>query len=267
MDINKLSISEITTINWDFEQDVKNYSLNGIKGIGVFRDKIEKYGIEKGIRLLNEFKMHVAEVSFCGLFTQDSEETLKGRMKDAIKAIELTSKLKADCLLVVTGPIGKFTQEDAIARVKSCLKELIPVAEKYKVKLALEPIHPMYRADWTIIHTLKDALDMVEEIDSKNLGIFFDVYHLWWERDLYSQIKRASEKIFGVHINDWREKTRSLNDRTIMGYGIIPLKSILSAIKDTGYDGFYEVEIFSDELWKEDPNWLINECKKQFEKI
>jgi sugar phosphate isomerase/epimerase len=112
------------------------------------------------------------------------------------------------------------------------------------------------------------AMDIVESINSPYFGVYLDTYHIWWDFCLDIQIPRAKDHIFGVHVNDWREPPRDTNrDRAMMGDGIIPLKYILGLIHETGYDGYYEVEILSEELWKLDHNTLVQQCVTSFENI
>jgi len=247
--VHKLSFSEITTKNWSFEEAVKNYSEAGLDGIGVWRENwksssIESYGIEKGLQLIKENNLQVADVCIAGLFTINPEE----KVEDAIKAIELAGKLDAGYLLVVSGPLKNLEKDKARKILIDSLRKLIPIAEAQGVKLALEPIHKMYYEDWTFIYTIQEALEIINEIDHPNLGIVIDTYHIWQEENVVERIREAGEAIFGAQISDWREPPKSLFDRLIPGEGIIPLKDILQAIDDTGYNGLYDIEIFSEDL-------------------
>jgi len=132
------------------------------------------------------------------------------------------------------------------------------------VKLALEPIHRMY-VDF--VTTIAEALEIVAAVNHPNVGLVIDTYHVWQEPNLLKSIAKAGPHILGVHISDWHEPPRSPNDRLVMGDGVIPLREIIAAIEATGYQGFYDVEIFSDELWVQDYHSLLRRCQSRFEAI
>jgi sugar phosphate isomerase/epimerase len=147
-------------------------------------------------------------------------------------------------------------------QIRSALNSLIPYAENNGIKLTIEPLHPMYADTRSAINTLSQANELAEYFDSPWLGIALDVYHLWWDPDLKFQIKRcnAHNNLYAVHICDWRVPTRDmLNDREIMGKGIIELQKIIRWIEKTSYKGFYEVEIFSDFYWQSDQDKYLKE--------
>lgn len=263
----RLAVNEITTRDWGFEQDVVSYHSHGITGIGLWISKLREYGVEKGMRLLREHGMHVCEVCYGGPYTVGSREELERQIEATEEAIDLTRRLEGDALLLVSGPQGGLTYTEALDRVVEAMKRLASMAERSGVRLALEPIHPMYRAEWSVIHTLDDCMEVMDLVGSESLGILFDVYHLWWDRKVFAGIERVGKRIFGVHINDWRRETRTLNDRVNIGDGVIPLKPILSALDRSGYRGYYSLEIMSDELWKADYNEVLRTAKTRFEQL
>ena len=264
----KLSISEVTTDKWTFEEDVSGYKRAGVSSIGVWWNKLRDYGVEKGIDLLQQENMHVSTLIGIGWFTREDRSQIRPCIPDNHLAIDLAAKLKADCLTVVAGPPGQWSKREALEIATKAIKELLPYAEDRGVRLALEPLHPMNTGRGSVVNTISMAMDMVESINSPFFGVYLDTYHIWWDFCLDTQIPRAKGSIFGVHVNDWREPPRDINrDRAMMGEGIIPLKHILGLINETGYDGYYEIEILSEELWKLDHNSLVQQCVTSFENI
>lgn len=264
----KLSVSQVTTRNWTFEEDVINYAASGIEGIGVWRDKLDMYGIERGVKLLNESPLKVANIVDSGYFLHKTRSQTRRAIEDVIEAIGLAERLSAECVLIVTGDVGSFfrTPDQAKQLVIEALKEVAPVAESAKVKLAIEPIHPRY-AGYTFLHNIPDTLAIIEAVGSPNVGLFFDTDHLWESPNLLADIERARGCIFGVHINDMPAQPRPGIDRRLLGEGVIPLKDILLAIEATGYNGFYDVEIMSDEVWAMDYSEVLEACKSYFARI
>ena len=146
----------------------------------------------------------------------------------------------------------------------------MPLAESQKIKLGIEPLHPMYADTRSAIITMKQANDMVEEIDSPFLGIVVDVYHTWWDENLEHEIKRAGRKgkIFAFHISDWKVPTVDiLLDRGLMGEGCIPIRQIRSWVEKAGFDGFLEVEIFSERYWAIDQEEYLKMILNAYEKF
>lgn len=261
----KLSISEVTTRDWTFDEDVSNYAAAGIEGIGVWRDKLDTYGTEEGIDLLRQSPLKVANLVNSGWFLAMTRSQTKRAVEDVIEAIGVARRLKAGCILIVTGEVGSFHRSLDQARriVIESLKEVAPVAQAAGVKLAIEPIHERYPG-YTFLHTIQDALGIADAVGSPNVGLFFDSDHLFQAPDLMRDIERAGSRIFGVHINDLPALPGPGIDRRLLGDGVIPLKEILSAISAAGYEGFYDVEIMSDSVWAMDYHQVLERLRTSF---
>jgi len=147
------------------------------------------------------------------------------------------------------------------------LHRVAEAAEEREVDLGLEVLHPMDITTWSMVRTIHQGLDIIEEIDSPRLGIMLDLYNTWWDPDIKSGIVRAGNRIKGVHLADWRNPTRSFTDRTVPGKGIIPLADLISEVEETGWNGYYDVEIFSDELWESDYDLLLDDIVNWFQKL
>ena len=267
--MQRLSVYENTTPGWSFEEDVRNYQKAGIHGIGVGYDKIRDMEIEDVEKILHDSGLQVSSLALTGFYTQDQKarEELPFCIGDSTKAIELAHRIKAGYLLIVSGPphMKNGGIQAAQELTRDSLKDLAPLAEKLDVKLGLEILHPMYLDAWSAISTIEQAMDIIEDVDSKNVGLSLDLYHTFWDPKLSEGIKRATGKIFGVHVNDWRFPTRDiLLDRVLMGDGIIPIQKMIREIKETGYKGFFETEILSEELSKTDYFELLEKIKESY---
>jgi len=264
----RLSISEVTTRNWSFAEDVSNYTAAGIEAIGVWRDKLDLYGNEAGIRLLADSGLRVANLVDAGYLLGKTHSQTRRAIEDVVEAIELARRLKTDSLLIVTGDVGSFyrTVDQARDLVVAALRELAPVAGAAGVRLAIEPIHERYPG-YTFLHSIPDVLEVVEAVGSPHVGLFFDTDHLWESKDLLGNIERAGPVIYGVHINDMPALPGPGIDRRLLGEGVIPLPDILSAIEATGYRGYYDVEIMSGQVWAMDPWQVLSACRTGFRRI
>jgi len=168
--------------------------------------------------------------------------------------------LGAQCLVLVVGGLHEGSKDMARARdaVREGIRNVIPEARKAGVPLAIEPLHPMQAADRACVNTLEQALDLCDEL-GEGVGVAVDAYHVWWDPKLESQVARAGKaRILGYHICDWLVPTRDLlNDRGMMGDGVIDLPRLRSWVEGAGYAGFHEVEIFSEYWWGRDPDEVL----------
>lgn len=263
--MHKLSVSQITTHDWTFAEDILHYNAAGLEGIGVWRDKLDLYGSEKGLALVDKSGLQVANLVDSGYFLSKTRSQTRRAIEDVHEAIDLAARMKSDCLLIVTGGVGSFyrTEEQARQIVIECLKEIAPYAQDAGIRLAIEPIHQRYPG-YTFLHDISSTLDLIDAVGSQMVGLLFDTDHLYESPDLFKDIQRAGDRIFCVHINDMPAHPGPGIDRKILGEGVIPLKEILSAIEATGYSGFYDVEIMSKDVWAMDYIQLLETLKQRF---
>jgi sugar phosphate isomerase/epimerase len=264
----KFSISEVTTHDWSFAEDVEHYAAAGIQGIGVWRDKLDRCDETQALALLAGSGLQAANLVDAGYFLSKTRSQTRRAIEDAAEAIGLAQRLGAGVLLMVTGEVGSFfrTLEEAQAITVAALKELAPVAAAAGVRLAIEPIATRYPG-YTFLHDIPGTLDIINAVGADEVGLLFDTDHLYESHNLLHDIKAAGDRIFCVHINDMPAAPGPGIDRKILGDGVIPLAEILHAIAATGYDGYYDVEIMSDAVWRTDYDELIRTLKARFEAL
>tara|TARA_E500000331_G_C17204270_1_gene690674 strand:+ start:452 stop:1294 length:843 start_codon:yes stop_codon:yes gene_type:complete len=187
---------------------------------------------------------------------------------DVRKSIELAAEIGAEALTIVTGgtnPQSKGLIDTHIYLIER-LQYISQIAKEYEVKLALEPMNPMFGGNRTCLMTVADANNICEKVNSENLGLAIDIYHVWWDTTLEYTLQNMSTKIFGYHLNDWLENTTDmLLDRGMMGDGVADLKSIRRSVENTGYNGYCEVEIFSaNKWWRENPGIVLDTIVQRY---
>jgi len=248
--IQRLSFNQITADPWSLEQVVKNCAKSDIGTIAVWRHKLDG-DAGKASQLIRSEGLRVSSLCRGGGFSAPSAEERKERIADNRVAIEQAATLGAPVLVIVSGPPNGQTLNDARATVLDGLREVLPDAEKAGILLGIEPLHPMYAAERSVVVTLKQANEMVEQLASPAVGIVVDAYHVWWDPDLGEQLDRARGKIVGFHVSDWPVPLPGiLMGRAMMGDGVIELRKLRQAVDATGYAGPIEVEIFNDVVWK-----------------
>jgi sugar phosphate isomerase/epimerase len=246
---------------WTLAQIIDGCARHEIRGISPWRDQLAAMGFREATRAIRSHNLAVTGLCRGGFFTA------KDWREDNRRAIEEAHELGAQCLVLVVGslPAGSKDLRAARKQVRDGIAAILPEARKAGVPLAIEPLHPMQAAERACINTLEQALDICDEL-GEGIGVACDVYHVWWDPKLEQQIRRAGkERLLAYHICDWLVPTRDLlNDRGMMGDGVIDLPLIRSWVQAAGYRGFQEVEIFSEhDWWKRDPDEVLETCKQR----
>ncbi|SFL92919.1 sugar phosphate isomerase/epimerase [Variovorax sp. OV329] len=234
----------------------------GVRAISPWRDQVAAAGLDKVAAQLRAHGMGLSGYCRGGFYPAPDAAGLKAALEDNRRAIDEAKTLDAPCLVLVVGSLpgalaGKAAYKD-IGRARSEVHDGIAASLEYArevgMPLAIEPLHPMQAAERACINTLEQALDICDELDpgkSGMLGVALDVYHVWWDPKLQQQIERAGrERLLAYHVCDWLTPTRDLlNDRGMMGDGVIELRKIRGWVEAAGYAGYSEVEIFSTQDW------------------
>ena len=266
-DISKLCIHTITTKPWNIEEAAQHFSEVGVKGITVWRDALEGRNIKQTGKILLDHGLAIVSLCRGGFFPGTDLNKRKSAIDGNRKAIDEAVQLGAPMLVLVCGADPSQSLEDSRKQIQDGIGELIPQASAAGIKLAIEPLHPMYADTRSAINTMKQANDMAEELNSPWVGVAVDVYHVWWDPFLEKEIKRCGENglLMAFHICDWKVPTADmLLDRGLMGEGCIPVKQIRSWVEAAGFTGFNEVEIFSTTHWNENQSEYLRKIVKAY---
>ena len=266
-DLSRLCIHTITTKPWGIEEAAKNFSAAGVKGITVWRDALQNRNIKQTGEMLRNSGLSVVSLCRGGFFPNTEPGKRESALDDNRRAIEEASELGTDKIVLVCGADPVQSLEDSRKQIHDGIAAIVPEAKAAGVKLAIEPLHPMYADTRSAINTLAQANDLAEALNSPWVGVALDVYHLWWDPALENEIKRCgrNNNLLAFHICDWKSPTIDLlNDRGLMGEGCIPLRKIRSWVEDAGFNGFIEVEIFSNEYWKMDQSLFLDKIVKSY---
>lgn len=278
------SIAEYTTPGLSFAQDLEAYRAGGANGIG----------IDAGLKLgpaEHADPAHLAMLRESGLKTAflfppvpsvlpmpliapgDDDPHL--RIEAMCRSVRGLAPFQPASFACATGPQGDYELAHAREIVVDGLRRVARAAADVGASIAIEPMHTSIAADYSWITNIPDAVALLEDIGEPNAGIMFDVWHLWDTPDLLVEIRTHAHRILGVHVDDWRDPTRDWCDRALPGDGIADLAGILGALDESGYEGWYELEIFSDDgrfgndyadsLWKLEPIELVRLGREKFE--
>ena len=244
----RFSISQISTLPQSFADDVRGYAEAGVDAIGVWELKLGDGPDDAALEQLAASGLGSASAvpavpSVLPLPLLPGPDDPRERVEALCASVRRLAAFEPSAIVCLTGP----GPEDARATVVDGLRTVAAEAERAGMRLALEPFQREGIEQWSMVNTLGDAAALIDEIGSPAVGIQFDVWHLWNTPALFEEIAEHAGLIAGVHVNDYREPTRGWADRVLPGDGVAPVPEILAALEAAGWDGWYDLEIFSDD--------------------
>ena len=253
----RLSMNELTTMRWSFEEDVEEFAAAGFEAIGIWRPKLTDIGVAKGVELMQRKGLHCSNLLWAGGFTGSDGNSFRDSVSDAREAIEMAAAVKAGCLVIYSGSWGGHTRTHARRLVHNALGELLPFAEEFGVTLAIEPMHPGCCGDWTFLNTIAESLELIDAFESPFLKIVLDTYHFGFQESNLQQLADIAHRIAVVHVGDGFAPPSGDQDRCLLGKGKVPIRKIVDTLVDAGYDGFLDVEVIGESVEQFDYPTLV----------
>ncbi|MET9354786.1 sugar phosphate isomerase/epimerase family protein [Streptomyces sp. NPDC006617] len=260
MTVKQLSLPELTAACREL----------GIGNVGLWREPVQAYGVEAAAKLVRDAGLTVTTLCRGGFLTAVDPGERAGALADNRRAVDEAAALGTDTLVLVSGglPTGDKDLRAARERIADALAELGPYAERHGVRLAIEPLHPMYAADRCVVSTLTQALDLAERFPAQQVGVTVDTYHIWWDDRAPEQIARAGAggRIHTFQLADWTTPLPEgvLNGRGQIGDGAIDMREWKGYVEAAGYTGAIEVELFNEGLWARDGREVLAETAARF---
>jgi sugar phosphate isomerase/epimerase len=246
---------------------------HGIRAIDPWRDQVAAVGLDRAARAVRDAGLVLSGYCRGGMFTSDAAHRHEVR-DDNRRVVDEATALGAPCIVLVAGGLPQYSRpgsaasKDIIgarAQIDDAIAEMLVYAREAKMPLAIEPLHPAYAADRSCVNITRQALDICDRLDPQRsgmLGVALDVYHVWWDFEIMAQIARAGkDRLLAFHVCDWLVPTKDiLNDRGMMGDGVIDIKSLRSAVEAQGFAGYSEIEIFSNVWWEKPIDDVLRAC-------
>ncbi|MFD8520704.1 sugar phosphate isomerase/epimerase family protein [Streptomyces capillispiralis] len=242
----------------------------GVPGVGLWREPVQAYGVEATAKLVRDAGLTVTTLCRGGFLTATDAGERAAALADNRRAVDEAAALGTDTLVLVSGglPAGSKDLHGARERIADALAELGPYAEDHGVRLAIEPLHPMFASDRCVVSTLAQALDLAERFPAHQVGVTVDTYHIWWDDTAPAQIARAGAqgRIHTFQLADWITPLPEgvLNGRGQIGDGAVDMREWKGYVDAAGYTGAIEVELFNDTLWARDGRALLAETAARF---
>lgn len=239
----RLSVSELSTYRWTFEEDVLHYSAYGYNAIGIWRPKLRVYGEEKGIELIRECGLGISSLQFVGGFTGNDGRSFREALHDGFDAIQLAADVGAETVILLSGGRGGHTRNHSQRLLRTALQELSEAAQAVGVQIAMEPMHIGCALETSFINTVPQCLDLIAEINNPHLGITFDCYHLGQDSNMISWLDSIVPFVRLVQLGDAKHAPMGEQNRCMLGEGNLPLRDIVATFQAGGYQGYYEIEM------------------------
>ncbi|MGV3664463.1 MAG: sugar phosphate isomerase/epimerase family protein [Prosthecobacter sp.] len=264
----RLCVHTITTKPLSIEECLVEFPKRGVSGITIWRQALEGRDLSAVARQTREAGLDIVSLSRGGFFPATSAAARQTAIEDNLKAIDQAQAIGAPLIVLVCGAVPGQPLTESRKQITDGIAAVLPAAEKAGVKLAIEPLHPMYADDRSAVNTMRQAHEICDALGSPaSVGIAVDVYHVWWDPELKSQIDLAGQtgRLHAFHICDWRTPTIDLlNDRGLMGEGCINIREISDWVEATGFTGYREVEIFSNRLWATDQGEFLDRIRDSY---
>ncbi|AZM53369.1 sugar phosphate isomerase [Streptomyces sp. WAC 01529] len=268
--LSRLSINQETVKQLSLPELAEGCAKEGITAVGLWRAPVQEYGVERTARLMRDSGLAVTSLCRGGFFTDPEGAPRARALDDNRAAIDEAAALGTRTLVLVSGglPPGSRDLAGARERVADALAALGPYAEERGVRLAIEPLHPMFAADRCVVSTLGQALDLAGRFPAEQVGVVVDTYHVWWDDQAPAQIARAGAggRLHAFQLADWITPLPAgvLLGRGQLGDGSIDFKALRARVEAAGYDGPIEVEIFNEALWARDGAQVLKETAQRF---
>ncbi|MEV6080722.1 sugar phosphate isomerase/epimerase family protein [Streptomyces sp. NPDC052069] len=269
-DLTRLSLNQETIKQWSLPELTEGCVKAGIGKVGLWRAPVQEYGVERTASLLKDAGISVTSLCRGGFFTALDPAERARALDDNRAAVDEAAALSTDTLVLVSGglPSGSRDLHGARERIADALAELGPYAAERGVRLAIEPLHPMFASDRCVVSTLGQALDIAERFPADQVGVVVDTYHIWWDDQAPAQIARAGEggRIHSFQLADWITPLPAgvLVGRGQLGDGSVDFRAWRRLVESAGFDGPIEVEIFNEALWARDGAEVLAEVAARY---
>jgi sugar phosphate isomerase/epimerase len=269
-DFSRLAIHTMTNKPWSLAECIEGYTAAGVGAVSVWRNVLEPMGAAEAGRMLAGAGLTVPALVRGGFFPAADAAGRQAAIDDNRQCIDEAAEIGAEMVVLVVGALPGMELAEARKQVTDGIAAVLPHAESQGMKLAIEPLHPMYAADKSCVNRMAEAREICDALAHPLVGIAVDVYHVWWDPDLALEIAAAGKRnrLFAFHICDWRGETRHLlTDRGLMGDGCIDIRQIRGWVEAAGFDGYNEVEVFSEEYWATDQTAYVAKIKDAYLKF
>ncbi len=264
--MRRYSINQLTTLRWPFERDLEYFLGVGVTCVGVSIAKLEECGVGRGALLLRDSGLRVSCLTSSGVFPLGDQRGEALALEQTQRHIELAAEIGAECLMILPGNAVHLSWEESAVHAKRLIEKLLPAAKASRVRLAIESANPL-QAELSFLRSFDESLDFASEFSSPWVGVVLEANEAWGERRLYKNIRYRGEMIALVQLSDLKLGTTSVSDRLVLGDGDVPLRRICRALSESGYRGWYDIELVGPKIEAEGYESVVPRVMQRFEEI
>jgi sugar phosphate isomerase/epimerase len=264
-DFSRLAVHTFTNKPWSLAECITHYERKGIPAMSVWRNLIDPeqggIGLSEAAKRIQDSALAVPALVRGGFFPGTTVEDRQQAIDANKSYIDEAQAIGADMVVLVVGAVPGMPLPEARRQVQEGIAAIAGHADQAGVRLAIEPLHPMYAGDKSCVNRMAEAREICEALQHPRVGIAADVYHIWWDPDVETELRLSAEQytLFGFHICDWRINTRHLlTDRGLMGDGCIAVRHLRQLVESIGFKGYHEVEVFSEDYWAMDQHAYLD---------
>ena len=263
--LSRLSLNQITLNKLSLPECIDACVRHNVGWIAPWRNKVAETGLAESARIIRDAGLRVSGLCRGGYFPAPTAVQRALQINDNLRAIDEAATLGTDTLVLVCGPAPDRDIDAAREMVADGIAALVDYAHAAHIKLAIEPLHPMFAADRSVICMLDEAIELAQRFPAEDVGLTLDVFHIWWDAYVYDNIKRCEGRILAFHVSDWALPLPGIfAARSMMGTGVIELRRLRKAVEAAGYKGPIEVEIMNEALWNRPADDVMEEVKRTF---
>jgi sugar phosphate isomerase/epimerase len=255
------SVNQITTFRSTFTQDLNTFVDCGVPAIGLWKRKIDNMDRDEAIARLRESELPVSTFLHVGGFTGSNGMDFSEALDDAYESLFLAKACGAKTVIIAPGSRGhQFTLSHERRLVSEAIRELAFAAADLNLNLSLQPMRKEYSRRWSFLHSIDDMQRLMDRVNHPRVNMVLDTFQLADEPELLERLGGLVSRIGVVALSDAGKTPTSNNDRYLPGCGELPLLQIIQALSVNGYDGFFDLQIWSQKLWTEDAQFVLEEC-------
>jgi sugar phosphate isomerase/epimerase len=267
-DLTRLSFNQITCERLSLVEAIDAAKRHGIPWISPWRHKLSEISLEEAAARIRDAGLRISSLCRGGMFPAPAAEERQKRIDDNFRAIDEAATIGADVLVMVCGGLNGVNIASARAMIADGVAAIASHAKSRGVRIGLEPLHPMFAADRSVLTTIGEALKIAAPHSPDLVGVVLDVFHIWWDPELYEHIEQAGARILGFHVSDWLVPLPDvLLGRGMMGDGVLEIRRMREAVDAAGYSGPIEVEIFNRVIWDSEPDAVLAQMRERFESL
>lgn len=256
----QFSVSQITTYRSTWEEDLRGLEPSSFGALGLWLPKLTEVDSNVVAKRFREAEVAVSSVSFVGGFTGSNGATFQEALDHAYETMFFASSVGARCVVVTPGSRGRYTEKHERKLVKQVVRELACLGAELGVDVGILPMRKELARRWTFLHSLDDARSLLADVGHQRAGLVLDAFQHLDQLDDVSSLGQLAREVKHVQLSDGSLADRTEYSRSLPGDGDLPLSDFMQALMSNGYRGYFDIQVWSRDLWNQSHEAIIQQC-------